>query len=147
MVLCFYTPATKLGGVYWIHPVCLSVCLFVNLSCLPCSICSSGWILSMFGTNDQKHERVCRMWWPLTLTYIFKVIWPWLRKSCLLCSIYSSGWIIFIFAQIITIIRGCVACYDFFRIWRSLNFWQILEIFRPWPWKKNLQFPMDSSHI
>ena len=22
----FYTPATKLGGVYWIHPVCLSVC-------------------------------------------------------------------------------------------------------------------------
>ena len=22
-------PATKLGGVYWIHPVCLSVCLSV----------------------------------------------------------------------------------------------------------------------
>ena len=37
------------------------------------------------------------MWWPLTLTYIFKVIRPWLRKSCPLCSVYSSGWILFIF--------------------------------------------------
>ena len=46
-------PTTKLGGVYWIHPVCLSVCLSVTLSCPPCSIYSSGWILSMFGTNDQ----------------------------------------------------------------------------------------------
>ena len=33
--------------------VCLSVCLSVNLSCPPCSIYSSGWILSIFGTNDQ----------------------------------------------------------------------------------------------
>ena len=37
------------------------------------------------------------MWWPLTLTYIFKVIRPWLRKSCLLCSVYSSGWILSMF--------------------------------------------------
>ena len=35
------------------------------------------------------------MWWPLT--YIFKVIRPWLRKSCPLFSVYSSGWILFIF--------------------------------------------------
>ena len=98
----FIPPATKLGGVYWIQPVCLSVCPSVRLSvcpltfsCPPCSIYSSWWILSIFGTNDQQHERVCRMWWPLTLTYIFKVIWPWLRKSCPLCSIYSSGWILF----------------------------------------------------
>ena len=40
---------------------------------------------------------VCRMWWPLTLTYIFKVIRPWIRKSCPRCSAYSSGWIFFIF--------------------------------------------------
>ena len=33
--------------------VCPSVCLSVNLSCPPCSIYSSGWILSIFGTNDQ----------------------------------------------------------------------------------------------
>ena len=33
--------------------ICLSVCLSVNLSCPSCSIYSSGWILSIFGTNDQ----------------------------------------------------------------------------------------------
>ena len=38
---------------------------------------------------------MCRMWWPLTLTYIFKVIWPWLWKSCLLCNVFSSRSIIF----------------------------------------------------
>ena len=85
------------GGGYWIHLVCPSVCLSVNLSCPPCSIYSSGWILSIFGINDQQHERMCCMWWPLTLTYIFKVIRPWLRKSCSLCSTYSSRWILFIF--------------------------------------------------
>ena len=59
------------------------------------------------------------MWWPLTLTYIFKVIRPWLRKSCPLYSLYSSGSIFFLYlAQMITIIRGCVACYIFFRIWK-----------------------------
>ena len=41
--------------------------------------------------------RRCRMWWPLILTYIFKVIRLWLRKSHPLCSIYSSGWILFIY--------------------------------------------------
>ena len=58
---------------------------------------SYGWILFILGTNDHYHERVCRAPWPLTLTYIFKVIWPWLRKSCPLCSVYSSGWILPIF--------------------------------------------------
>ena len=55
-----------------------------------------GWILFILGTNDHYDERVCRAPWPLTLTYIFKVIRPWLRKSCSLCSVYSSGWILFI---------------------------------------------------
>ena len=62
------------------------------------------------------------MWWPLTLIYIFKVIQPWLRKSCPLCSVYTSRWILFILAQMITIIRGCVACY-FFSESGNLNFW------------------------
>ena len=50
--------ATKLGGgggggyIGFTLSVCLSVCLSVNLSCPPCSIYSSGWILSIFGTND-----------------------------------------------------------------------------------------------
>ena len=73
----------------------------VRPSRMPCPLCniySSGWILSILATNDHYHERVCRTQWPLTLTYIFKVIWPWLRKSCPLCSVYSSGWILFIFS-------------------------------------------------
>ena len=83
-------------GRYWFHSVCPSV----RLSRLPCPLCniySSGWILSILATNDHYHERVCRTQWPLTLTYIFKVIWPWHRKSCPLSSVYSSGWILFIF--------------------------------------------------
>ena len=91
-------------GVYWFHSVRLSVRLSVRpsvrLSRLPCPLCniySSGWILSILATNDHYHERVCRTQWPLTLTYVFKVIWPWLRKSCPLCSLYSSGWILLIF--------------------------------------------------
>ena len=55
------------------------------------------------------------MWWPLTLTYIFKVIRPWLRKSFPLCSVYSSGRIVFIFS---TNDHYCVMCYDFFKIWK-----------------------------
>ena len=91
-------------GVYWFHSVRLSVRLSVRpsvrLSRLPCPLCniySSGWILSILATNDHYHKRVCRTQWPLTLTYIFKVIRPWLKKSCPLCSVYSSGWILFIF--------------------------------------------------
>ena len=38
-------------------------------------------------------------------------------------------------AQIITIIRGGVACYVFSKS-DNLNFWQIFEIFRTWFWKK-----------
>ena len=82
-------------------PFCGSVRPSVRPSRLPCLLCniySSGWILSILATNDHYHERVCRTQWPLTLTYIFKVIWPWLRKSCRLCSVYSSGWILFIFS-------------------------------------------------
>ena len=87
---------------------------------------------------------VCRMWWPLTLNYIFKVIPPWLRKSCPLCGIYSFGWILFIFGtnDYQMIIRGYVACYVFSKS-ANLNFWQIFEIFQPWPWKKKLPFLMD----
>ena len=59
LVGSLYPPATKLEGGY--IGFTLSVCLSVNLSCPPRSINSSGWILSMFGTNDHWHERVCRM--------------------------------------------------------------------------------------
>ena len=103
---CFVIPPEQRScwGVYWFHSVRLSVRPSVRpsvrLSRLPCPLCniySSGWILSILATNDHYHERVCRTQWPLTLTYIFKVIRPWLRKSCSLCSVYSSEWILFIF--------------------------------------------------
>ena len=120
-----YTPEQRsCWGVYWFHSVRPSVCLSVRPSVrpsrLPCPLCniySSGWILSILATNDHYHERVCRTQWPLTLTYIFKVIWPWLRKSCPLCSVYRS--------QV-----------TFFSESENLNFWQIFEIFRHCPWKK-----------
>ena len=99
---CSYTPGTTklLGGILVsLRP---SVCPFVRPSRLPCPLCniySSGWILSILATNDHYHEKVCRTQWPLTLTYIFKVIQPWLRKPCRLCSVYSSQWILFIFGR------------------------------------------------
>ena len=103
----YYTPRTTklLGGYTGFTPsvrpsVRLSVRPSVRPSRMPCPLCiifSYGWILFILGTNDHYHERVCRAPWPLTLTYIFKVIWPWLRKSCPLCSVYSSGWILPIF--------------------------------------------------
>ena len=79
----------------------------ICLSCMLCPLCniySSGWILSILGTNDHYHERVWCVQWPLTLTYIFKVIQVYIcnktAKICLscmlcpLCNIYSSGWIL-----------------------------------------------------
>ena len=89
--LCYYNEVV--GGYIGFTP---SVRLS-RLLCPLCNIYSSGWILSILATNDHYHERVCRTKWPLTLTYIFKVIGPSLRKSCPLCSVYSSWWILFIF--------------------------------------------------
>ena len=89
-----YTPATKLFGAY------TGFTPSVRPSRIPyplCNIYSYEWILFILGKNDHYYKRVCRTPWPLTLTYIFKVIWPWLRKSCPLCSVYSSGWILIIF--------------------------------------------------
>ena len=122
-------------GVYWFHSVRLSVCPSVRLSRLPCPLCniySSGLFLSILATNNYYHERVCRTQWPLTLTYIFKVIWPWLRKSCPLCSVYSSGWILFIFHTNDHYLKGvCRVLRFFFRIWKFKFLAIFCEIFRP----------------
>ena len=110
------------GYIGFIPSVRPSVRLSVRPSRLPCPLCniySSRWILSILATNELYHERVCHTQWPLTLTYIFKVIRPWLRKSCPLCSIYSSGWILFIF--------GTNDHYHS-RVCRVLGFFQNLKI-------------------
>ena len=54
-----------------------------HMMCPLCNVYSFGWILSIFGTNDQYHESVCCTQWHLTLTYIFKVIHAWFcNKTC-----------------------------------------------------------------
>ena len=127
-IFFLYPRTTKLLGGYTgftpsVRPsVCPSVRPSVRPSRMPCPLCiiySYGWILFILGTNDHYHERVCRAPWPLTLTYIFKVIWPWLRKSCPLCSVYSSGWILSIF--------GTNDHYHW-KVCRVLRFFQNLEI-------------------
>ena len=55
----------------------------------------------------------------LTLSYIFKVIRPWLRKSCPLCSVYSSGWSLSIFST---------NDHYYLRVCRVLCFFQNLKI-------------------
>ena len=46
-------------------------------SCWLYSMCSSGWIISVLGTNDDWHETMCHAYWPLTLTYILQVSLLW----------------------------------------------------------------------
>ena len=95
-----YTPATQLGGVYWIQPVCPSVCP---------SVCLLTFRVRPVSSTVQDE------------------VFPYL-------------------VQMLIIIRGCVACYIFFIIWK----FRILSIF--WKFsaltlKKNLQLSMDSFHI
>ena len=72
-------------------------------------------------------------------------LWPWPissrsfgldleNRARSVASTVLDGFLLYL-AQMITIIRGCVACYVFFRIWK-FYFLQFFEIFRPWPWKK-----------
>ena len=136
MSLLLYPPYNEVvGGVYWFHSVRPSV-RSSRLPCLLCNIYSSGWILSILATNDHYHKRVCQTQWPLTLIYIFKVIWPWLRKSCPLCNIYSSGWILFYIWHKWSLSLEGVSRVTFFSESGNLNFWQIFKNFRPCPWKK-----------
>ena len=72
-------------------------------------------------------------------------LWPWLISSRSLCrdlenrvrsvaSTVLDGFVLYL-AQMITIIRGCVACEKKSES-ENLKFWQIFFKFRLWPWKK-----------
>ena len=76
------------------------------------------------------------MWWPLTLTYIFKVIWPWLWKSCPLCSVQSSGLILFIFST---------NDHYYKRVCRVLRFFQNLVIWIFGKFKKNFGLDLEKK--
>ena len=122
-------PPTNLGGVYWIHPVCLSVCPSVCL--LPfrvrpvTSTVQDGffpYLVQMI--NSMRGCVTCDDLWP----------WPISSRSFGLdlenrvrsvASTVLDGFFLYL-AQMITIIGGCVACYVFFRIWKFeflANFW------------------------
>ena len=72
-------------------------------------------------------------------------LWPWPISSrsfgldlengvCSVASTVLDGFFLYL-AQMITIIRRCVACYIFSES-GNLKFWQIFKTFWPWPWKK-----------
>ena len=144
----YYTPATKLGGVYWIQPVCLSVCLCVcplTFRVRPvASTVPDGFFPYLVQMITSK---VCRMWWPLTLTYIVMVIWPWLRKLCPLCSVYSSKWIPFMFGTNDHYHEGECHVLRFFQKLEIWIFGKFFKFFGLDLEKKFLQFSMDSFHI
>ena len=102
----------------------------VRPSRLPCPLCniySSGWILSILNTNDHYHERVCRTRWP----------WPISSRSFGLdlenrvrsvASTVLDRFFLYL-AQMITIIRWCVACYVFFQNLKIWIFGKFLKFF------------------
>ena len=99
---------------------------------MPCPLCiiySYGWIIFILSTNDHYHEKVCRAPWPLTLTYIFKVIRPCLWKLCPLCSVYSSGWILSIFGTNDHYHYKVCHVLRFFQNLKILNFGKCFKLF------------------
>ena len=131
--LVFIPPATKLGGVYWIHPVCLSVCPSVCLSVCPLTIrvrpvastVHDGffpYLVQMI--NSMRGCVACDDPWPWPISSRSFGLDLENRVRCV-ASIVLDGFFLYL-AQMIAIIRGCVACYDFFRIWKFeflANFW------------------------
>ena len=133
LMFCNYPTATKLMGVYWIHPVCLSVRLSVCLSVSVLTFCvrlvastvQDGffpYLVQMI--NSMRGCVACDDPWP----------WPISSRSFGLdlenrvrsvASTVLDGFFLYL-AQMITIVRGCVACYVLFRIWKFeflANFW------------------------
>ena len=144
-VLIIPSTQRSCGGVYWFHSVRPSV----RLSHMPCPLCnvhSSGWILSILG----------KMITAIRGCVVHNDLWPWPISSRSLgldlenrvrsvASTVTDGFFLYL-AQIITIIRGCVACYDFFRVWR-FEFLAFFKKFSALTLKKNLEFLMDSFDI
>ena len=123
--LLYPPPATKLVGVYWIHPVCPSVCLLPFRVRPVASTVQDGFFPCLVQMiNSMRGCVACDDLWP----------WPISSRSFDLDlenrvrsvpSTVLDGFFLYL-AQMITIIRGCVACYVFFRIWKFeflANFW------------------------
>ena len=131
-------------GVYWIHPVCLSVRpsvrLSVSLSLCP-SVCLSVCPLTFrvrpvaFTVQDGFFPYLVQMITSMWRCVACDDLWPWPISSRSLdldlenrvrpvASTVLDGFFLYL-AQMITIIRGCIACYFFFQnleIWIFGNF-------------------------
>ena len=120
-------PRNEVRGVYWIHPVCLSVhlslCPSVRLSVCPLTFCvcpvastvQDGFFLYLVQMiNSMRGCVTCDDFWS----------WPISSRSFGLdlenrvrsvASTVLYGFFLHL-AQMITIIRGCVTCHVFFRM-------------------------------
>ena len=152
--IIFIPPATKLGGVYWIHPVCLSVRLSVCLSVCPltfrvrpvASTVQDGFFpyLVQMITSMRRCVACDDLWpWPIPSRSFDLDLENRVRS---VASTVLDGFLLYL-AQMITIIRGCVACYLFFQNLKIWIFGKFLKFFGLDLEKKNLQFSMDSFHI
>ena len=97
------------------------------------------------------------MWRPLTMTYIFKVIRPWLWKSCPLCSIFSSScfWSVSAAASAVSVAAVLPTLFNFLgkplklissnHTWLTYGcgkfFWHPFR----WPWVKVTKPPKRSA--
>ena len=148
----YYTPRNEVRGGILDSPclsvrlsVCLSVCSLTFRVRPVASTVQDGffpYLVQMI--NSMRGCVACDDPWP----------WPISSRSSgfdlenrvrSVASAVLDGFFLYL-AQMITTIRWCVVCYIFSES-ANLNFWQIFKNFQPWPWKKNLQFSMDSFHI
>ena len=141
-----YTPRNEVGGrgVYWIHPVCLSVRPSVRPSACPltfrarpvASTVQDGFFPYLAQmSNSMRGWVACDDPWP----------WPISSRSFgldLERNVYSSGWILFILSTN-DHNHSRVACYVFFRIYKIWFFGKFFGL----DLEKNLQFSMDYFHI
>ena len=118
-IMASYTHRNEVRGVYWIHPVCPSVCPLTFLVRPVASTVQDGFFPYLVQMINNMRECVaCDDLWP----------WPISSRSFGLdlenrvrsvVSTVLEGFFSYV-AQMITIIRGCVACYVFFQ---NLEIW------------------------
>ena len=132
----FYTPTTKLGGVeYWIHPICLSVCLSVR----PLTFCvrpvastvQDGFFpysVQMF--NSMGGCATCDDHWPWPISSRSFGLDLENRVRSIASTVLMDSFKCL--AQMITIIRWFVTWYILSES-GNFNFWQSFDIFGPWP--------------
>ena len=129
VVHCVFIPphATKLGGVYWIQPVCLSVRLSVCLSVCPltfrvrpvASTVQDGFFpyLVQMITSMRRCVACDDLWpWPISSRSFDHDLENRVRS---VASTVFDGFLLYL-AQMIIIIRWCVACYVVFQ---NLEIW------------------------